>query len=360
MQDCYRLGLAWLASSGIQAASGGLSRYYRADLGRYTNISTEITAYGIQAYLQLPLPGETGLLSNALRAGQFLCYDAADPEEGAFPFEVSPDSVPPARTAYFFDCAILIRALLALWNSTADAMYLERAERCGATLLERMSRVDGSFFPLLDMASGVPSVGSGTWSLEPGPHQLKAGMAFLELAEVTSSGMFSKTAELLLAWCLRTHELFLPGDTHPERVVDRLHAYCYFLEGLLPFLERHFEGAQLLQAGMTRVEEMAGERRDVLERCDVAAQLLRLRLFSEYAGIAELDVSAAEREAEHVRSFQIHSADRRTNGAFSFGRRQGQLAPYANPVATIFALQALRMWQDYQGGALRPTWHEII
>src|SRR5262249_10521259 len=73
MQECYHAGLQWLAHSGIQAASGGLSRYYRGDTEEYKNISTEITSYAIQAYLQLPLPGEPGLLSHALRAGQFLC-----------------------------------------------------------------------------------------------------------------------------------------------------------------------------------------------------------------------------------------------------------------------------------------------
>ncbi|MBI3693516.1 MAG: hypothetical protein HY238_01565 [Acidobacteria bacterium] len=360
MHDCYRAGLVWLAYSGVQAEAGGLSRYYRADTGEYKNISAEITAYGILGYLHLPLPGQTGLLSNALRAGQFLCYDAWDPQSGLFPFEMSRSGARTSGLVYFFDCGIIIRALIALWNATGDPMYLDRAERCGAMMLDRMARVDGSFFPLLDLDSGVPSQGSETWSLEPTVHQFKVGLAFLELAELTASGLFSKVADHLLQHCLRQQEMFLPGHSDPARVADRLHAYCYFLEGLLPFVAKRYECAQVLQAGIRRVQTLLEETRPALERCDVIAQLLRLRLLCEYLGVVEIDLPAASREADALPAFQMKSDDRRTNGAFSFGRRDGTVLPHANPVATIFALQALRLWKEYQNGELRTTWQGLV
>ncbi len=360
MLDSYRAGLNWLAHSGIQAESGGVSRYFAGDEGQYRNISTEITAYAIQAYLSLPLPGEPGLLSHALRAGQFLCYDTGDAHAALFPFEVPLRGFPPSDTGYFFDCGIAIRALLALWNTTSDPMFLERAERCGAAMMGQMSRVDGSFFPLIDLRSGIPSCGSGQWSLEPDVYQVKIALAFLELAEATGSTMFSQTAESLLNWSLRQHELFLPGADEPERVSDRLHAYCYFLEGLLPFLEHRFECAQILQAGITRVEKLAAETRRALERSDVLAQLLRLRLLADYIGVIELDLSAADWEADSILAFQMFGPDKRINGAFSFGRRQGRMLPHANPVSTIFCLQALRMWHEQKNGELRTTWRDLI
>jgi len=360
MLDCYRSGLAWLANSGIQAESGGVSRYYAGDTGQYKDISTEITAYAIQAYLVLPLPGHTGLLSNALRAGQFLCYDTGDQQSGLFPFEVKRAGFPPSTTSYFFDCGIIIRALLALWNTTADPMYLERAERCGADMMGRMSRVDGTFFPVMDLGSGLGTVGSDHWSLQPGVYQLKAGMAFMELADVTSSGLFSKTADLLLASALRQHEMFLPGHSDPDRVADRLHAYCYFLEGLLPFLERRFECTQVLCSGITRVANLVAQTRQALERSDVIAQLLRLRLIADFLGVMELDTTAASWEAESIPAFQLLTDQKPTHGAFSFGRRGGRLTPHANPVSSVFCLQALRMWQDREAGVLKTTWRELI
>jgi hypothetical protein len=238
-------------------------------------------------------------------------------------------------------------------------MYLARAEACGAALM-RMSRVDGAFFPMLDRASGVPFNGSDHWSVEPGIYQLKVGLAFQELAELTSSGAFARTSEDLLKWSLRQHEIFLPGADTPAEVADRLHAYCYFLEGLVPYIDRRFDCAQALQAGITRVENLIADNRDALERTDTIAQLLRLRLIAEYIGVIEIDPSAASREAELLPAFQLHTEDRRTNGAFSFGRRNGQLVPHANPVSTIMALQAMRMWHEYQNGELRTTWRELI
>src|SRR6185312_2070802 len=108
-----------------------------------------------------------------------------------FPFETSRDGSQLSAQGYFFDCAIVIRGLMALWNLTGDPQYLTRAERCGAALMDRMSRVDGSFFPFLARDSGIPSAGEDHWSLEPGVYQLKTGLAFLELGEATSSGLFS-------------------------------------------------------------------------------------------------------------------------------------------------------------------------
>jgi hypothetical protein len=143
-------------------------------------------------------------------------------------------------------------------------------------------------------------------------------------------------------------------------VADRLHAYCYFLEGLLPFVERRFDCAQVLQAGLTRVEKLVLETRRVLERSDVLAQLLRLRLMADYIGVVELDHAAANWEAESIPAFQLFTQDKRTNGAFSFGRREGMPVPHANPVSTIFCLQALRMWRAYHQGELQLTWRELI
>src|SRR5262249_35014952 len=157
--------------------------------------------------------------------------------------------------------------------------------------------------------SGVPSANSELWSLDAGVYQLKVGLAFLELAELDSSGQFSRTAEGLLQWSLRRHEIFLPGCDAQDQVAGRLHAYCYFLEGLLPFVEKQFECALALQTSIARVESLIAETAPVLERCDTVAQLLRLRLIGDYMGLVEIDLGAASREVERVASFQLQTED---------------------------------------------------
>jgi hypothetical protein len=228
-------------------------------------------------------------------------------------------------------------------------------------MMERMSRVDGAFFSVVDLSSGVPAkISPLKWSVEPGIYQLRVGMAFLQLDEMTSTGTFSKTADRLLDWSLRRYEVFLPQNEGPEEVADHLPGYCYFLEGLLPFIEKRFECAQALQGGIARVEKELESTRQVLEQSATVAQLLRLRLLSDYVGMVELDLPAAEREAAAIPLFQMQTDDRRTNGAFSFGSRNRELIPHANALSTILCLQALRMWNDYKRGELRTTWTELI
>jgi hypothetical protein len=92
----------------------------------------------------------------------------------------------------------------------------------------------------------------------------------------------------------------------------------------------------------------------------VYAQLLRVRLFADALGAVPLDTGAAEAEAAAIPGFQISSQDPRTNGCFSFGKKDGALMPYANPVSTAFCLQALAMWSDYQAGRFKPDWRSLI
>ena len=85
--------------------------------------------------------------------------------------------------------------------------------------------------------------------------------------------------------------------------MDRLHAFCYFLEGLLP-RAADARCAAALRDGIARV---AWHLRDIapeFERSDVYAQLLRVRLYADWLGVVPLDRAAAEFEAAQLAAFQ--------------------------------------------------------
>jgi hypothetical protein len=134
---------------------------------------------------------------------------------------------------------------------------------------------------------------------------------------------------------------FLPGHPVRAKVMDRLHAYLYFLEGLLPCAGEP-PCATSIREGIGRVAERLRGIAPEFERSDVYAQLLRLRLYA--AAIAPLDRAAAHEEAERLAAFQAVSADPRIDGGFYFGCAAGAFLPYINPVSTAFALQALALW----------------
>lgn len=339
----------WLLESGIQEASGGVARYYRTDSQRNAPVSTEITGYACAALLYLAR--RTGLpdyRAASLRAGRFIAECAWDARAGALPFEWPAGASP---RAYFFDCGIVARALAALWRDAGDAGFRDVARACAASMLGDFR--DGAFWhPVLELPAKAPVPCENRWSRRPGCYQLKAALAWLE------TGYENAYCEHL-AGALADHNTFLPGADEPALVVDRLHAYLYFLEGLLPAVSRQ-ECREAMAAGIPRVAELLRTHRGVLERSDVYAQLLRIRLYADRLGIAALDAAAAEEEAGELASFQIASRDRRTDGAVAFGRKGGELLPYANPVSTAFCIQALEMWRDYCAGRFTPDWRELI
>ncbi|MCC6858088.1 MAG: hypothetical protein IT158_05995 [Bryobacterales bacterium] len=350
----------WFLHSGIQHTTGGVARYYRSDLQENRAISTEITGYAAGALVYLHrLTGEPAYLDKAILAGRFLTRLAWDRRLETFPFEYARDGMEVEPLAYFFDTGIIVRGLLALWRATGDTEFKEAARNGGLAMARDFAAADGQYEPILRLPEKAPLERECRWSRSPGCYQLKAAMAWHELFEETGEADFEGWYEALLGQALRTHESFLPGDADRARVMDRLHAYSYFLEGLLPVLDRE-ACARAFNAGLARAAALLSEIAPVFERSDVIAQLLRVRLLGEAAGIAHLDGLAGEAEARSLSSFQMEHFDLRIKGGFYFGRKEGRLLPFVNPVSTAFGLQALAMWQERRAGRLATTRQMLI
>jgi hypothetical protein len=339
----------WFLRSGIQESSGGVARYYRIDTGRNLPVSTEITGYTCSALLFLAeRTGEPDYREAALRAGRFLTRQAWDAAAGAFPFEIPAGGETPA---YFFDCGIIVRGLLALARATGEAEFEETARACAASMCRDFQN-GRCPHPAITLPGKQPLPYEPRWSRQPGCYQLKAALGALETGN-------TERYEAILEFALADHAGFLPGAPEPARVMDRLHAYCYFLEGLLPAACRP-ECARALADGIRRAGGLLRDIRPLFERSDVNAQLLRVRLYADRLGAVPLDSDAAAEEAAALRRFQISSDDPRTDGAVAFGARGEALLPFANPVSTAFCLQASELWRDYRTGRLDPDWRTLI
>jgi len=331
----------WFLHSGIQESSGGVARYYRSDLGQNARISTEITAYAVSTFLFLhERTGDAAYLDAALRAARFLTRVAWDAKLRTFPFELADNAGGPAL-AYFFDCGIIVRGLLRAWRVTGEAEFRDTALAAGRAMLADFL-AGPAIHPILALPEKRPRAWEPRWSARPGCYQLKSAMAWHELFEVTGDREFLCGYETALKAALEDYRTFLAADSDPLRIMDRLHAYAYFLEGLLPMLDRP-QCAHAFRAGVDEVSGLLREIAPVFARSDVYAQLLRARLGGEAQGVLPLDETLAAYEAEQARSFQIAS------GGFLFGRKQDAPLPFVNPVSTAFCVQALAWWGD------RPT-----
>ena len=96
----------------------------------------------------------------------------------------------------------------------------------------------------------------------------------------------------MLGFALETQADFLPGAPCSYRVMDRLHAYCYFLEGLLPVLDRA-DCRQAYAQGIDSVSMFLNEIQPTFVRSDVYAQLLRVKIYrTDDGGAPEADALA--------------------------------------------------------------------
>jgi hypothetical protein len=344
--------------SGIQEPSGGVARYYRADLSRNHAISTEITGYAVSAFLFFEQP------ERAAAAARFLVRDAWNGD--SMPFEVIPHAG--GGATYFFDCGIIARGLLAAWRATREEEYLAVASALGRAMAADFASTDSDYHPILKLPEKQPLPRDPLrWSQSAGCYQLKSGLAWRELFDATREAIFGVKYERLLENALSRYQAFLPGHSDPSKVVDRLHAFLYFLEGLLPEVGEPADASgnaercrAALCDGIRRVACHLEQTASEFERSDVYAQLLRIRIFADWMGIVPLDDAAARREAETLAGFQARSDDRRIDGGFYFGRRGGDWLPYINPVSTAFAVQALALWQRHRTGRALAGWVELI
>ncbi len=346
----------WFLQSGIQEPNGGVARYRRTDQVRNQPVSNEITGYAVStlAYLH-SATARPEFLDAARTAAHFLTRHAWNAQLAAFPFEYDP---PGNGFTYFFDCGIIVRGLLALRRLSPEPGLLEIAAACGRSMARDF--VEGScIHPILRLPDKRPVACDHRWSRSSGCYQLKSAMAWFDLAEATGDASFHAHYSNALDAALRTHRTFLPGDPDPNRVMDRLHAYSYFLEGLLHAAAEPACAAALME-GIGRVAALLREIGPTFARSDVYAQLLRARIFAEWAGVTTVDREAASFEAARLAEFQSDSADPVTAGGFWFGRKGADMLPFINPVSTGFGLQALALWHDYLAGRPPLPRHALI
>ncbi len=344
---CYNSGLTndilrasrWFLESGIQEPSGGVARFHHTDQNRNAAVSAEITGYAVSALVYAyKTTSDTASLEGARRAAAYLIDTAWDTNGCIMPFEAL--SAESSGLAYFFDCGIIIRGLLALWRVTQDTALLDRAKQIALSMAFDFLG-DACFHPILELPEKQPLPYDPRWSRSPGCYQLKSALAWHDIAIASREPQPLQLWTQMLACALATHETFLPGDENPERVMDRLHAYCYFLEALLAAPDLP-EAREALTTGIPRVAHFLRQIRHRFERSDVNGQLLRVRLLAATAGLVPLHAAEAREEALSIASFQ------RDDGGFWFGRRPEGFLPFSNPVSTAFCTQALAMWKGQQ------------
>ena len=344
----------WFLSSGIQESNGGVARYRFSDRKCNAPLTTEITAYCASALGCLSKQEfDPRYLDAAIAAASYL-VNAWDADCSAMPFECTENG---SRYTYFFDNGIIVRGLLAVWRECEKEEFLSTAIKVGDSMMRDFA--NGTHFsPILELPDKIAiTYEPSRWSRSPGCYQLKAALGWYELWEVTDDQRYLDCYRQLLQTLLASHASFLPGPVDELAVMDRLHAYCYFLEGLLPVIDEP-ASQEAMAAGIDRALGFVKKLSPRFLRSDVVAQLFRARLFADQHGVLTLDEAAAQNEVLILKSFQSDDGDPCLHGGFWFGTKGGETLPFMNPVSTAFSYQALEMWDRRGQGSL--DWHCLV
>jgi hypothetical protein len=347
----------WLLDSGIQGPSGGVARYYRSEIGKNKPVSSEITGYHASALVYLfQITGDEKYLERAGKTVNFLIDNVWNEQLQTFPFEHPSPSSESRHHSYFFDCGIIIRGLLAVWRHTRDPRLLEVASAAAHGMIADF-HAGPDYHPILDLPAKEPLPRTEHWSRTPGCYQLKAALAWREVAEAAQDKTLRDAYLGMVDSALATHADYLAGAVNEHQVMDRLHPYAYFLEGLTPLLHRP-DCAEVYLQGMSSISLRLNAIAPSFARSDVYAQLLRARVYG--AKTVGIDLAAAGEEAEALLGYQVMSEDPRIDGGFYFGQRHGEMSPHVNPVSTVFALQALEMWREFHSAESKPPCHQML
>lgn len=284
-------------------------------------------------------------LDAARRTADFLAGQAWDESLQIFPYEYPSPTADSRHLAYFFDSGIIIRSLLAVWRETREERLLIVAVAAASGMSAFRKGRDHDAILSLPDKKAMPR--TAQWSAAPGCYQTKSALAWWELAAITGDEKLKQDYLELIESGMHTYRGFLAGATDRLGIMDRLHAYGYFLEGLSPLLDRP-ECVQAYRNVLAEAERYLRELAPEFARSDVYAQILRARVRA--AHVIPPNVAAAREEAHALAGFQATSTDPRIDGGFLFGKRGAEFSPHVNPVSAAFAIQSLEMWRAFEAG----------
>ena len=336
----------WFLRSGIQEPSGGFARFYRSEITKNLPVSTEISGYVAMALVFLyRTTKDADYLEAARRTVYFLIDHAWDASLAVFPYEYPSPTADSRHLTYFFDTGIIIRSLVDLWHECHEDNLLEVASAAAHGMSVFWTGHD--YHPILTLPDKQPLPRTAQWSTSPGCYQAKSALAWWEVAEITGDEKLKSNYLDMIEAGIQTCRGFLAGADERLKIMDRLHAYAYFLEALSPVLDR-LDCVKTYTAVLDEAGRYLRELAPEFCRSDVYAQILRARVRASH--VISLNETAAREEASALIGFQVASADPRFDGGFLFGQRGGVLSPHVNPVSTTFAIQALEMWAAFQAG----------
>lgn len=373
--DPLRLSARWLAESGIQHKShdakldGGVAAWYETDKKLYPFLYSEITGYALSGWIFLNKALKTkAYLKNAQRAAHWLRHHAALPEGGVktrlylVKHYVSPNYCFHYGRVYTFDTAMVGYGVLQLYRQTRDAELLTFSNQLFHFLTKKMKRKDGLFHAYYESKTGRVGEDLDKWSDQAGSFHAKLALFFIDAYALTKNPEARRHAIELLEATRRMQKRDGRFVTSRADGSTHLHPHAYTLEGLIyggvllkkpSYLKTARRGFEWMLSGVSGDGSVSSSfvngRFSHHERSDIVAQTLRLG--SVLCALEKKKrakwLPVLQKIKQHLLMFQRQENGKQLGGYLYGAATDGLLRPHLNAWATMFALQALWMHEEF-------------
>ncbi len=370
--DGITLAREWMINSGIQNTEGinrgGFNSWYDTASGDYSYVYSEITGYGIttllflekiysdKEYLKRAIIAANWLASRAVHSiGGVKTRDYIQEMEEAHLYSFDSENI------YAFDNAMVLYGMVNLYKRTQDKKFLEFSLWMGDFLVKRLKKDDGSFYAVYNAGTGEKEDRTAKWSTQSGSYHAKMALGFIDLFDATGISTYGDVAYDLCKWSMEQQDFSGRFITSRADSSTHLHPHCYTAAGLL------YAGLYFGDEGFTRSAVKAmkwaldnvrldggipkmydGRQFNRNCRTDIMAQVLRLGVILYHKGRLE---EAYRRKLDALRKAllrQQYLGDDSQKGGFFYGATlDGIKKKHINSWCSMFALQALIMYQEY-------------
>ncbi|MBU1084221.1 MAG: glycoside hydrolase family 88 protein, partial [Candidatus Omnitrophica bacterium] len=363
----------WILNSGIQNTDGknqgGFNSWFDVGSGGYPYVYSEITGYGITTLLYLKLFFDGQFLDRARYAADWLIKNAVSENGGVRTRDYQQDMYESeaysfeSGNIYTFDSGMVLYGMISLYRDCKDNKYLEISKKIASFLMNHMRKEDGFFYASYDPATKEKADSPWKWSTQSGSYHAKLALGFTDLYEVTGEEVYKDAA---LSLCGKAMDLQDPSGRFITSRADNsthMHPHAYSAEGLL-YTGIHFEEDDLIDSAERAVKwsldsqnpdggipkKHNGQDFINLYRADILAQILRLgALLKSLGRLDETYSSKLEKLRNSLLSFQYKENDRQKGGFYYGFTLDGKKKEHINSWCSMFALQALIMYEESLG-----------
>lgn len=372
----------WLLGSGIQSRArkareaGGVAAWYEIAQRRYPFLYSEITGYMITTLMFLyRYRPDRAWLKSAEAAADWLVGHAFHPSGGVrtryylVRHYTTPNYSFHAGRLYAFDTAMVGYALIQLYKVQPKVRYWGCITRMHDFLLNHLYSKNSIPYAYLDPESGRGGEDPDKWSDQVGAFHAKIALFHIDFYRMTGHPRHRLEAIRLLDAVLAMQEKNGCFITSRKDQSTHLHPHLYALEGLFygAYFLRERRYLQAVLKGMRWTKQAISESGSVSaiyeplatkrgnsgfahhDRSDIVAQVLRLGSLLEGLdeGRGMVGRFTLRKLRDHLLMFQL-SEDGPQNGGFLYGAdTDGRLRIHLNAWSSMFALQAIWMYDEF-------------